>query len=448
MKCTIKVSTWFLGSLFLVNSLKAQENAPWQKFKDVTVSNVFLGPGCHEHSLSGGQGYSVYLKNMNNYPVNVTAWLVAKNTCGKENYSKLNINLAANEIATGDNFTKGSETGQTSYVTEADCKGNKYTKDPRKLDRINEVYVKDVVVTSLGNAETTTTTTEVLTAPKTQVSTQVATTAAKGFDSIAYYKNIWLAEKDALNTELDASKLNVQRLNDDLSFKTILLDSLTKLKTKAKTISAGNGNNSFALQAGVGYTVLPTFNNNTSSFQTTANTIAFPFIQMGVLAKLFNQSKFNVELNPFASYGNSLSKTDKADHLNYGILGNLLYSLTKSNNLKLVGSLGYMGRNGNWMKGNEVGDYNYNVVRYGGGLRYALNNNVWLQPTVVMDNFNETNNNKKSAMVINLDAGIKDWNIGVSYGSAYNMQGTALYSSPVEDKNMMSFRVLKNFDLR
>lgn len=94
----------FLCFLSTLTVVKAQQNSPWKKFTEENSNGVILVPGCHEHSLTNGQGYSVYLKNTNNYPVTVSGSLIAKTTCGGEVNTNFKVYLQPGESAPGSDF--------------------------------------------------------------------------------------------------------------------------------------------------------------------------------------------------------------------------------------------------------------------------------------------------------------------------------------------------------
>ena len=101
--------------LLLVSSFSAtaQDNSPWKNYTNQTVSGVLIAPGCHEYSLTGGQGFSVYLRNDNTQAVTVSGLLTAKTVCGNLVTTRFNVLLEAGQIASGSDYDKGTQNGQT-----------------------------------------------------------------------------------------------------------------------------------------------------------------------------------------------------------------------------------------------------------------------------------------------------------------------------------------------
>ncbi len=201
-------------------SASAQENSPWKNFVNQTVSGVLAAPGCHEYSLTGGQGYSVYLRNDNTQPVNVTGLLTAKTVCGNIVSTRFNVTLDAGQIASGSDYDKGTQNGQTGVVTAINCAGVKYAKIPKYINRISNVVVSDIRVTPVAGGVIT------KLVPATTIKEVTSTPVVPTFDSLAYYKSQWSYTKDSLLNELNLLKYKNRTLQDTINYKTVIYNNL------------------------------------------------------------------------------------------------------------------------------------------------------------------------------------------------------------------------------
>lgn len=459
-----KIKTLALGISLLLTTTVAisQQNSPWEKFKDETISGVVVAPGCHQYSLSNGQGYSVYLRNTNAYPVNVSGTLIAKTVCGKEVSTNFSVNLQPGETAPGSDFYNGSKTGQTSVVTANECYGNRYSKTISYLDRIANVRATNVNVTNLGSSSTANTSLE--TSTKVSGST-VATTLINKFDSVGFYRNLYTTTNDSLSGEIYLLKNQNRLLLDSVNYyKNVGASSYTNSNvssTITNTVSSTVSKSLAAikpfdllLQAGLGFDNLPSIVNNDSTVtalptlgSTYSGSTAHPLLQVGLLAKLFTQSPINVELNPFVSYGSNLGGGITGKHLTYGIGANILAALGKTLPLKLVALGNYTARNGDWTKTPESADYDYNFIKYGGGLRYTIKNGYWIQPTISFDQLNVSG--AEAATVIGIESLLNNkFSLGLNYSSKYINQGTVKYVvTNLDDKSYFAVRLLYNIGL-
>lgn len=444
------------STILSFKSIVAQQNAPWKKFIQETYDGVIVVPGCHEHSLTNGQGYAVYLRNTNNYPITVTGSLIAKTTCGNEVNSNFNVYLQPGQIAQGGDFFNTTN-GQTSVITAQTCNGVRYNPNPAYLNRISNVRVWNVNVNPKSAVN------EVKVAP----STPTYTTPVVRFDSVAYWRNNYIITADSLNSKLYSLMLRNNSLTDSLNYYRSLVPSkplmnnyqTPKLTTPVKVIKEKVASNSatkpleLLLNAGLGVDNLPLIINNDSALNnlltkgaTYTGSTTHPLLHLGLVAKLFNDAPVNLELNPFASYGINLGN-GSGSHLTYGIGANILASLSKNLPLKLVGLANFTGRSGDWLKSPESADYNYNFIKYGGGLRYALNENTWIQPTVSFDKVNIAG--ASAATVFGIESLInKKLGVNLNYSSKYITTGPIKQLiTNFEDKGFFSLRLLYNIGL-
>lgn len=458
----------FSSALLLVISLttNAQLNSPWKTYTDQTVNGVLAVPGSHEYSLTGGQGFSVYLKNQNKEGVTVTGILTAKTTCGKSVSTKFNVNLLPGQSSSGGNFDKTISNGQTGVVTEVDCGGVKIGKSYDYINRITNVVVSDLKVSPLGSGTKIDTeipmptTTKIFNAP-------VVQSLTPEFDSATYYRENWYRTKDSLSFEIIQLKninallldsLNKKSITDKIDNKVRPVTTTTNQPVETNvaenrsikpTITSSTKPFSLSIQGGLGWDQLPLIANYDTIlplYQASYTyTTSHPVLQLGLLAKLFTDKQINAELNPFVSYGINFLNNQTGSHLTYGIGASVLAGLNKTLPLKLAVTGNYTGRSGSWNSGANSADYSYNLVKYGAGLRFLGKNNAfWIQPGVYWDNPNAKITGTAPSLVAALDAEILNkWRINVSYGSDYLNQGVQKYATFFDGKqNYLSIRIL------
>lgn len=458
MKCIIQlISSAFL--VLIAISTKAQLNSPWKTYIDQTVNGVLAVPGSHEYSLTGGQGFSVYLKNQNKEAVTVTGLLTAKTTCGKSVTTKFNANLLPGQGSSGGNFDKAISNGQTGVVTEADCGGVKLGKSYDYINRIASVVVTDLKVYPLGSANNSNT--EIPTPNITKIFKEpVVQTLTPEFDSTAYYRDNWYRTKDSLMLQIIQLKNMNAILMDSLSKRAIpekvspVVTTVSQAVTKSKSVvtpkvTASVKPWSLSILGGLGWDNLPLISNYDTSVSLYQASYTYatshPVLQLGLLAKLFSDKQINVELSPFVSYGINFLNSQTGSHLTYGISATVLAGLNKTLPVKLALTGNYTGRNGSWNLGVNSADYNYNLVKYGAGLRFLGKNNAfWIQPGVYWDNPNAKITGTAPSLVAAIDAEIASkWRINVSYGSDYLNQGVQKYPLFIDGKqNYLSIRIL------
>ena len=469
----------------------SQDNSPWKEFGAKTISGVYANTGCHEYSLTNGQGFNVYLKNTGIQAVNVTGQVVAKTVCGNDVSSQFSVNLAPGQVSNGSDFFQGGN-GQTGVVKPEDCKGVRYAKLPysKFINRIKTVSVANVKVTPLNDSSfialpggttnitapsistpsvsasvpavpsVTTTGTTIKQAATDKVNAYVPSNLPKvKFDSLGYYKNLFNHNQDSLTTLV--SSLQTQNVS--------LLDSLNAAKLNNIKLAAppiegkiaplyfAVPNTTFTLQAGIGWDKLPVILNQDSALpgQSMTGNSSHPLLQLSGILGLMNNKSISLALSPFFTYGFNMKSGEQGTHLTYGLKADVLFALGKSSPMKALVSVGYTGRNGNYtFTGTQVqkADYNYGLIHYGVGLRYTeVHNKYWLQPGLYYDAPTTTPvYGPTPFMVVNLEAGIgTKWQIGLSYGKDYFAQGNLKYPINFYQYNQDYFglRILHNFRL-
>jgi hypothetical protein len=451
MKRIIQLISYVLLLIFSV-STKAQQNSPWKTYTDQIVNGVLAVPGSHEYSLSGGQGFAVYLKNQNKDGVTVTGLLTAKTTCGKNVTTRFNVNLLAGQSSSGSNFDKTSSTGQTGVVTEADCGGVRLGKSYDYINRINSVVVSDVKVLPLSNNSNinsdvpTPTITKIFKEP-------VVQTLTPEFDSTAYYRNNWYSTRDSLMLQIIQLKNVNAILLDSLSKRAVVPEKIVTPIASSKSVIPKVATSvkpwSLSILGGLGWDKLPLIANYDTSVAMYRASYTYstshPVLQLGLLAKLFSDKQINLELSPFVSYGINFLNNQTGSHLTYGLNANVLARLNKTLPVKLALTGNYTGRSGSWNQSVNSADYRYNLIRYGAGLRFlGKHNKFWIQPGVNWDNPNAKITGTAPSLVAAIDAEIANrWHFNISYSSDYLNQGTQKYITFFNgQQNYLSIRIL------
>jgi len=136
-------------TLTLAQAGYSQRNSPWKKQPYEIVSGVYVCVGMHKYSLTLGQGFSVYLRNINRKPVVVTGTLKAITVCDSVITTTFVTKLAPGQIRSGGNmkFTNGNS--QTGVVTPLDCAGVTFYDPKTKhkfVNRIKQVALEDLMV--------------------------------------------------------------------------------------------------------------------------------------------------------------------------------------------------------------------------------------------------------------------------------------------------------------
>jgi len=481
MKFLLKL---FIAGFILISSnlVYSQDNSPWKEFLPKTISTVYMNTGCHEYSLTGGQGFSVYLKNTGIQSVNVTGTVVAKTVCGNEVASQFNVNLAPGQISNGSDFSQNGN-GQTSVVKPEDCKGVRYAKLPysKFINRIKTVYVANVHVTTLNDSSFVAlpASTSNIVNTNTNASISSATSSARQivsdklntsfsapsfpklkFDSLSYYKQLYNHNQDSLSVVL--TNLKTQNLSLADSFNALKLNNIksTVQNTLPEVLKPSANielpNTTFSLLAGIGWDKLPLIiNQDSAPIKSFTGFTSHPLIQIGGVLGLFNNRIVSLALSPFFSYGFNMKSGEQGTHYTYGLKADLFFKLGGNTSpLKLLVSGGYTGRNGNWnFTGTQIqkADYSYGLIHYGIGIRYTESHGkYWIQPGLYYDAPTTTPvYGPTPYMVANLETGIgKHWQFSISYGKDYFAQGTLKHALINQANNdYFGLRILYNFRL-
>ncbi len=139
-----------------------QSNSPWKKEPYEIVSGVYVCVGMHKFSLTLGQGFSVYLKNINTKPVVVSGKLKAITFCDSAVVTSFVTKLLPGQTSSGGNIKFAeSNNSQTGVVTPVECAGTTFYDKKLKryfVTRIKELVLEDLTVeiTPNGNQNTAT----------------------------------------------------------------------------------------------------------------------------------------------------------------------------------------------------------------------------------------------------------------------------------------------------
>ncbi|MFC4231842.1 hypothetical protein ACFOW1_08065 [Parasediminibacterium paludis] len=206
-----------------------QDNSPWKNYVSQIVSGVLFAPGSHEYSLSSGQGFLVYLRNDNKVAVTVSGIMTARTTCGNIVSTRFKLTLAPGEINAGSDNDKAKASGQSGWVSAAECAGVKYAKIPKYVNRISNVSLGDIRVTPVSGslsklADITPSMTPVREANLPVVTAPVV--SAPKFDSLGFYRSQWNYTKDSLMNEISSLRAKNNALLDTINYKTVIYNNL------------------------------------------------------------------------------------------------------------------------------------------------------------------------------------------------------------------------------
>ena len=462
---SVKIS---LLLLFLVSSFFgiSQKNSPWKKLSNQTISGVYFGLGRHTYSLTNGQGFSVYLKNYSDAAVTVSGKVVAKTICGNEVTTNFSTTLLTNQESSGGNFADSSNS-QTGVVTADNCVGKKYFISPKVAvtNRIQDVFLRDIQVQSLGSTSETTTT-----APTVNVITPETKKVPK-----IILPNISTPKQPTIN--LDSIKYAL--INDSIQKLNKRVDSINSINFSIKqALDAANKKyaDSIAKRAsllvvpekkiiksfdytlspyiGIGWEQLPIITNDKDTALSANSTTGHPLITAGLKFSFFNNSPFTLQVDPFASYGFNIGSVT-GTHWAYGGLVTLLGNLNHAGNLRAFIEGGGIGRNGTWSKNvtegikktAQIGDYQYGLWRFGAGIKYQWGNGWYIKPGVFWDNVSTFTSGSSPAILgdVKLLMGGK-WILDISYGSNY-FTNSAIVNIPNYKKvneNYLGIKLLYN----
>ena len=453
--------------LFIAIAGFAQQNSPWKTISNQTISGVYISPGCHEYSLTNGQGFSVYLKNTSLQTVNVTGILAAKTVCGNYVTSRFNVNLAPAQEANGSDFYNATSTGQTSVVSPTDCKGIRYAKLPysKFINRIKTVTVSEVVVTALDSASSVPQASQIVVPSTTATIAQTAKSYVPvnvspnvKFDSIAYLRKNWNYTQDSLNNTIAGLKTENSSLLDSFTqYKSNYLKLSNSINTPSVNPGISTpkiGNFSFDVNAGIGWDKFPLVINHDTTHPKYSGlgVTSHPLIQVGCTAGFFKNSTVSLSVSPFFSYGFDIGSGEKGHHLTYGANVDALIKLRKNSPLKLVLELGYTGRSGSMTRDSMSADYSYGVVRYGLGIRYtAPCHTCWIQPSIYFESPSSVAFGNTPSIVYNITTQIAtSWQVSINYAKDYFLVGTVKYQplTNAGTSDYFGLRILHNFKIK
>jgi hypothetical protein len=484
-----------------------QNNSPWKNLSSQTTNGIYIGIGRHEYSLSSGQGFSVYLKNTGKETVTVTGTLVAKTVCGNEVTTDFSTVLAQGQVASGGNF--GSGNSQTGVVTEADCKGVKYAQT-NFVNRIKEVTIVNLnvlsasaathpsvastpkILPSANDIKNVADATPIPTAPVpvkiiTPIKPIIAENSRPAVLPVTEPKTEVLAEPEPQKKTAESTPAQPIIINTPTNWPNLFSDKPKKKKQRslspiaqqpnptATTTTTPSSSNSVAstsllndmlqekkslpadknisidVQPGIGWDIFPIIINNQNIYASSeTGTSSHPVLQLGGKSTILLGSKLLAEVDPALSYGLNLSA--KGHHLVYGSNAALFGKLGSTMPLQLFGSIGYWLKNGKWEKadanyGQQQADYNYQLLKYGIGLRYTLNENFWVKPGIYWEKASFFASGTSPVMVGNVQALFqKKWLVEASYSKNYLIGGTTAFPNnfSANNQNFFSIRLLAN----
>ena len=208
----------------------AQDNSPWRKINDEILiqKNVYFAPGCHQHSLTGGQSFSVYIKNQNTHSVFIKGEMVAKTYCGKDIVSPFKLTLKAKEVSNGGSYEDPDNNGQTGIVSPAECKGVSYTvkisKPHTKARYIR--YSNRIKTVKLTHVEVIFPDSVLLAVKKTETPVLIPAPVKEqhAYDSLVDQRLFFYQHVDSLEREVSSLKRANNSLSDSLTYYRFMYD--------------------------------------------------------------------------------------------------------------------------------------------------------------------------------------------------------------------------------
>ncbi len=461
MPHTIKILRASLFLLFLASTSIAfsQKNSPWKKLSNQTVNGAYLGLGRHQYSLDGGQGFSVYIKNYNAYPVVVSGKVIAKTLCGTEIVSNFSTTLAPDQESSGGNYADSSNS-QTGVVKKEDCAGKKIFTSPKHAvtNRIQDVYVKDVTVESVGSSQVKSNAVQTEVSQAASVRKSITSTVVQNSSDAPNYKQKYDSLSGIVgflkdrNITLQDSLINLKsRLSKMVDAnKDSLIQAVPYTKKKSKPKKIINTTPYF----GIGWEHLPLILNQDSvKALSIADASAHPILLAGATFSFFDSLPVSFQLNPFASYGVNLGSGTCGNHFTGGGVIRLLAGLKYNAPVKLFVEGGIIYREGSWSKNvtvlnrktQQVANYEYNLTRIGGGIQYQWNGgNSFLRPAI----FLETPSKGTSTSVLTLEFQFnKKWKATINYADNYFVAGIIKHPTTYTDNTQNYFKVGINYNI-
>ena len=415
----------------------SQQNSPWKKLSNQTISNVYFGLGRHQYSLTNGQGFSVYLKNYGTSTAVVSGKVVAKTTCGGEVTTSFITTLAPNQESSGGNFAD-STNSQTGVVTPDQCAGVKHYVSAKLavINRIADVTLRDVQVQTSGATLTpppiqTTVTQPVTVTTPPVVTPQYALPSNSKYTQDSLQLIIDFLKKRNLDLQDSIVNLKANGYGTGIRRDSVLINIPEKKKVHYKVMYT-------TPYAGLGWESIPmNINQDNVSPSTSTGNTSHPIILAGANLSFLKQYPVSLQLDPFATYGVDLASSTCGNHLALGGLLRVLAGLKPEAPINLFAEGGLIYRYGNWSKNltvanplvagsyvktNQSAGYEYNIFRIGGGLQYQWNHGLsYIRPGIF---FEDPSIVGSSSVILNIDGQInRSWKWGISYGDNYFTAG-------------------------
>ncbi len=226
----------------------------------------------------------------------------------------------------------------------------------------------------------------------------------------------------------------------------------------------------FRLQIGLGLEQLPFITNVNSPItaKSESNNSLHPNFHFGFKLGFLNNKPVSIHLTPQVTYGlNALSEGESGAHLNYGGNATLLFSTNAISKIKGFIEGGYLKRVGDYTydldasaasSGSvsttdriETAEYNYSLLRYGGGIMLHLINRqklreTYIKPGIFYEKLSFAGKNDKPVMVFNMQANIASFILlDVSYSKNYAVGGIQKNPSFIrfDNQNFWSIKIIR-----
>jgi hypothetical protein len=213
---------------------------------------------------------------------------------------------------------------------------------------------------------------------------------------------------------------------------------------------------------GLGWDQIPVIANDDNHSATSTEVTSHPVIALGFTFSFFNNRGISLHLSPFGTFGlDALDPGATGSHLTYGGNATLLLSPKAKNLFKLFAEGGYTERSGTWSYDQDAGDaslgittytnvvknadYDYSVIRYGGGFMLDFingDNETYIRPGIFFETPSFAPYIKTPVMVGNLQILMSSFLLlDISYSKDYFIAGTATYAKNFDKSNQDFFSI-------
>jgi hypothetical protein len=230
-----------------------------------------------------------------------------------------------------------------------------------------------------------------------------------------------------------------------------------------------NGKFAAKFQIGLGYGSMPIIVNSTKLRKSTIKPSNQFLFDLGFKLGILNDKGVSFDVTPTVSIGVTAFQTGiDGGSLQYGGLGTLWLGMKAQSTFKLFAEGGYFQRSGTYNYDQDVaggptsatdnvekGEFNFGMLKYGGGFKIAFVNDefmeTYIKPGIFFEKPSFFTNKVKPTMVFNLQCYIvSNALIDFSYSKNYYIPGKLDYGAGFtkENRNYFSFKIIRQGKLK